>query len=85
MSGMFAGSEDQWLALALLYGPPPEHWASQLKMYGYGASRVIPLAFRIACEKVFSIFEVERVGLARMAYDYACWYVSQELDNANSR
>jgi len=64
--------EERWLAVALLYGPPPliptEQWHN----------RVVPLAFRMALEKVFDPAEVERVGLRRMAFDYAEWYIINE-------
>lgn len=64
--------EERWIAVALLYGPPPPNFHSQWAM------TVAPLEFRMALEKVFHPEEVQRVGLRRMAMDYYDWYHNDE-------
>ena len=70
-----ADTDTKFTALALIYGPPRFEWLWPLPS-------VVPLAFRMALEKVFDPNEVQRVGLHRMAQDYAEWYFNEELVSA---
>ena len=58
----------KWTAVALLYGAPPKQFHARYPL----------TEFRIALEKVFDPEEVKRVGLRRMAMDYAEWYAHNE-------
>lgn len=62
-----ADTDTKFTALALIYGKPDSGWLLT-------QNPLIPLAFRIALEKVFEPEEVKRVGLHWFAYDYASWY-----------
>lgn len=72
-----ADTDTKFTALALIYGPPRFEWL-------WPSHPVIPLAFRMALEKVFDPNEVQRVGLRRMAHDYAEWYFNDELVSAQT-
>jgi hypothetical protein len=67
-----ADTDTKFTALALIYGPPRFEWL-------WPTHPVIPLAFRMALEKFFEPEEVQRVGLRRMAHDYAEWYYEPNL------
>lgn len=74
--------ETKMEALSLLYGPPMSWWSRM--QWGAASDPRFPMRhgkFSEAAAKVFSEGEIARVGLHRIAQDYAEWYEQQEKAN----
>lgn len=71
-------TDTKFEALALLFGPPDPRWKRISSIMWFGVADINNKRFRACVYKLFDEQEVVRVGLNRIARDYAEWYEVQE-------